>query len=172
MRILISACLLGLHCRFDGAAKPDPATLALSGEHVLIPYCPEVYGGLPTPRDPSEIRGGRVFAKNGAEVTVAFEKGAAEAVLLAKALGCDCAVLKDKSPSCGVGEVYDGTFTGTLVSGDGLTAKALRDAGLRVLAASEVNLRGLCPCPTECTRHGDCSACRRNHRHSLPYCKR
>lgn len=88
MKILVSACLLGLHCRFDGAAKSDPAIIALSGEHVLIPYCPEVYGGLPTPRDPSEIRDGRVFAKTAWEVTVVFEKGAAEAVLLAKTLGC------------------------------------------------------------------------------------
>jgi uncharacterized protein YbbK (DUF523 family) len=113
-----------------------------------------------------------VYARSGADVTAAFEKGASEAVLLAQTLGCDCAVLKDRSPSCGVGEVFDGTFTGALTSGDGLTAKALRNAGIRVLAATAAARFGLCPCTAECSRHGDCPACRKNHLHSLPYCKR
>jgi len=145
MHILVSACLLGLRCRYDGGAKADPAIAALSDTHTLIPFCPEVYGGLPTPREPSEIRAGRVVAKGGADVTTQFALGAAEAVLLARALRCTCAVLKDNSPSCGVGTVYDGTFTGTLTAGDGLTATALREAGLCVLPASAIGTEGLCP---------------------------
>ncbi len=172
MKILVSACLLGLSCRYDGRSKENPAILRLAADHTLIPYCPEIYGGLHTPRDPSEMRDGRVFSKSGADVTAQFEKGAVEAVLLAKTLGCDCAVLQDKSPSCGVGTVYDGTFTGALVRGDGLTAKALRDAGVRVLAATAAAAQGVCPCPKECRRHEDCAACRKHHRRKLPFCER
>ena len=143
MKVLVSACLLGLRCRYDGRSKANPAIIRLAAEHTLIPYCPEIYGGLPTPREPSEIRGGRVFTRSGTEVTAQFEKGAAEAVLLAGALGCTCAILQDSSPSCGVGTVYDGTFTGTPVPGDGLTANALRNANLRVVPASEAAEKGL-----------------------------
>ena len=143
MKVLVSACLLGLCCRYDGCAKANPAILRLAAEHTLIPYCPEVYGGLPTPREPAEIRAGRVFARSGADVTAKYEKGAAEAVLLANTLGCACAVMQDRSPSCGAGVVYDGTFTGTLTPGDGFTVKALRAANVRVVPASQAAEKGL-----------------------------
>ncbi len=137
MKILVSACLFGLCCRWDGRSKENEAVLALGARHTLIPYCPEIYGGLATPREAAELQGDRVCTRGGADVTAAFEKGAAEAVRLCRTLGCACAVLADRSPSCGVGQVYDGSFTGTLVPGDGLTARALKEMGLRVLPASQ-----------------------------------
>ena len=138
MTILVSACLLGLACRYDGRAKENPAVLALRAHHTLIPFCPETYGGLPTPRLPSEIRGDRVVARDGADVTAAFAKGAQEALKLARLMGCDCALLQDRSPSCGCGLIHDGSFTDALVVGDGLTARLLKENGLRVLPANRV----------------------------------
>ena len=126
MRILVSACLLGLSCRYNGKTKPNDAVLQLAKAHELVPFCPEIYGGLATPREPSEIRNGRVVTSGGADVTSAFEKGAQEALLLAQALGCTCAVLMDRSPSCGSGVIHDGTFTDGLTKGDGLTAALLK----------------------------------------------
>lgn len=174
MKILVSACLLGLSCRWDGHTNQNESVLALRAQHTLIPYCPEIYGGLATPREPAEIRGGRVYTRSGVDVTAQFEQGAAEALRLCRTLGCDCAVLADRSPSCGVGWVYDGTFTGALVPGDGLTASALREGGVRVLPASQAaDVAALCPCPAACRRHGDCTACRRHHRRrKLPFCER
>ena len=138
MNILVSACLLGMACRYNGTAKEDSAVLALADRHTLIPVCPEVYGGLPTPREPSEIVCGRVLSQSGADVTEPFVKGAQEALLLAQRLHCTCAVLMDRSPSCGVDVIHDGTFTDGLTQGDGLTARLLRENGLRVLPASRV----------------------------------
>ena len=120
MKILISACLLGLPCRYDGASKPQLWVEELARRHELIPMCPEQMGGLPTPRNPSERR------------------GAACALRLYQLLGCKAAVLKERSPSCGCGAVYDGTFTGTLTAGDGVTAALLRAHGIRVLGESQV----------------------------------
>lgn len=138
MRILISACLLGLRCRYDGGATTHEAVLSLMKEHTLVPFCPEIYGGLPTPREPAEIRDGRVYTKSGVDVTAEYEKGAREALRVARMFGCDCAVLQDRSPSCGVNVIHDGTFEGGLTAGDGVTAKLLRENGLRVIAASKV----------------------------------
>ena len=136
MRLLVSACLLGCPCRYDGAAKPCPAVLALAERHELVPVCPEQLGGLPTPRPPAERRGDRVVTQHG-DVTEQYRRGAAEAVRLARLLRCDAAVLKEKSPSCGRGAVYDGTFTRTLIPGDGVTAEALLAAGIPVYGESE-----------------------------------
>ena len=134
MRILISACLLGEPCRYDGASKPlpDEKLDALLREHTLIPVCPEQLGGLPTPRTPSERQGARVVMRDGTDVTAEYARGAALACALAARCGADCALLKARSPSCGCGAVYDGTFSGTLVPGDGVTAAALKADGLRV----------------------------------------
>ena len=136
MRLLVSACLLGCPCRYDGASKPCPAVLALAERHELVPVCPEQLGGLPTPRPPAERREDRVVTQSG-DVTEQYRRGAAEAVRLAQLLQCDGAVLKEKSPSCGRGAVYDGTFTRTLTSGDGVTAEALLSAGIPVYGESE-----------------------------------
>ena len=175
MNILVSACLLGLPCRYDGRTKENAQVIALSQRHTLIPYCPEVYGGLPTPREPSEIREGRVISRSGADVTEAFEKGAAQALYLAKLLHCECAVLQDRSPSCGFGEIHDGQFGEGLVPGDGFTARLLNESGIRVLRASQAaQLTAACPCPKSCHRHGQCEACRSHHRERRkpPFCKR
>ena len=133
MRILVSACLLGVCCRYDGQSKACPAALELLKHHELIPICPEQLGGLPTPRPPAEIQGNRVISREGVDVTTQYLQGAEEAARLYRLLHCDCAVLKARSPSCGCGEVYDGSFSGTLVPGAGITAQALKRRGVRVL---------------------------------------
>ncbi len=138
MRILISACLLGASCRYDGESKAYPSIQALLKKHQLVPVCPEQLGGLPTPRPASERRGDRVFNRLGLDVTAEYQKGAEEALGLAKLFGCTCAVLKERSPSCGSGRIYDGSFSGVLVPGDGLTAQRLKAAGIRVLGESQI----------------------------------
>ncbi len=139
MRILVSACLLGLPCRYDGQAKPNAAVLALAQEHELIPVCPECYGGLPTPRTPAERRGGGVFTTDGRDVTVQYRRGAEAALQLTQLLDIDTAILKERSPACGHGEIYDGSFTRTLVRGDGVAAELLLAKGIRVLGESNLS---------------------------------
>lgn len=138
--LLISRCLLGDACRYDGQSKPLPAeTLqALRARYELIPVCPEVLGGLPTPRTPSERQGDRVVMQTGADVTAEYRRGAMEALRLAQARNVCAAVLKERSPSCGKGKIYDGTFTGTLKEGNGVTAEVLMDAGFAVYGESEI----------------------------------
>ena len=138
MRLLISACLLGCRCRYDGASKAQPLAAALAKQHELVPVCPEQLGGLATPRPPAERRGDRVVTEAGADVTAQYRRGAEEALVLYQMLGCDAAVLKERSPSCGSGQVYDGTFSGTLTAGWGTAAALLRDSGVRVLGESEL----------------------------------
>ena len=136
MRILVSACLLGVACRYDGQSKAYPLVDELCRRHEVIPVCPEQLGGLPTPRTPAERQGDRVVTKTGADVTEQYRRGAEEAVGLARKLGCTVAVLKERSPSCGSGEIYDGSFTGTLTAGYGAAAQALRTQGVRVRGES------------------------------------
>ena len=137
--ILVSACLLGEPCRYDGKSKPCPAVLALSSRYTLVPVCPEVLGGLPTPRTPSEIVGERVLMRDGRDVTQNYHRGAEIALECAEAHGCDTAILKERSPSCGCGKIYDGTFTRTPKDGNGITASILLSHGIRVLGESEIN---------------------------------
>ncbi len=139
MRILVSACLLGVCCRYDGQSKACPAVLELLKDHELIPVCPEQLGGLPTPRPPAEIQGDGVINREGIDVTAQYKKGAEEAARLYQLLRCDCAVLKARSPSCGCGEIYDGSFSGALISGNGITAQALNRLGIRVLTEETLN---------------------------------
>ncbi len=138
MRILVSACLLGLRCRYDGESKPCPAIMQRLSAHEWVPVCPEQLGGLPTPRPPSEIRKGRVVNCQGRDVTAQYEKGAEEALRLYGTLGCGCAVLKARSPSCGLGQIYDGTFSGALTEGDGVTARKFRSSGIPVYTEETV----------------------------------
>ena len=137
MNVLVSACLMGFRCRYDGGTQRLDCLDDLQKRHVLIPVCPEVMGGLPTPREPSEIRDGRVVSRDGRDVTEAFWRGAQEAEKIARACGCECALLKERSPSCGLGRIYDGTFTGTLADGDGLCARLLSERGVRVIGESK-----------------------------------
>lgn len=139
MRILISACLLGCRCRYDGASKPLARAAELAERHTLVPVCPEQLGGLATPRPPAERQGDRVVTREGADVTAQYRRGAEEALRLCRLFDCQAAVLKERSPSCGCGAVYDGTFTGTLTAGDGVTAELLRAAGVPVYGESRLD---------------------------------
>ena len=134
MNILISHCFLGEPCRYDGASRLDRQIIELHrAGHNLVPVCPELLGGLDVPRSPAEIQpDGRVVTQDGEDVTAAYRAGAARAVEIAKEKGCTAAILKARSPSCGSGEVYDGTFTHTITSGWGIAARLLDEAGLEV----------------------------------------
>lgn len=137
-RILVSACLLGVNCRYNGTGQEMEAVTALMEDYELIPVCPEVFGGLSTPREPAEQKDGRVIARDGRDVTEQFARGAEEALKLAKLYGCRCAVLKERSPSCGYGEIYDGSFGKKLVPGNGIAAGLLAEHGIRVLGESGI----------------------------------
>ena len=130
--ILVSACLLGVNCKYSGGSNLCPEVAALRERYHLVPVCPEQLGGLPTPREPAEQRDGLVLTRSGADVTAQFRRGAEEALRLANRLGCRKAVLKSRSPSCGVGSIYDGSFTGTLIPGQGIAAKLLLENGIAV----------------------------------------
>ena len=136
--ILVSACLLGHACRYDGKSKPCERVIALKDTYNLIAVCPEVMGGLPTPRVPSEICGARVLMKDGRDVTENYNRGAEKALEIARENACTVAILKEKSPSCGSGLIHNGLFDGGLVEGDGITAQLLKKAGIRVLGESEI----------------------------------
>ncbi|MBR2972528.1 MAG: DUF523 domain-containing protein [Clostridia bacterium] len=138
--ILVSACLLGIGCRYDGKHKANPEVLKLKERYNLIPVCPEIFGGLPTPRVPSERIGDKVMMKDGRDVTENYQKGAEEALELCRIYNIKTAILKERSPSCGKGFVYDGTFTGVLTERDGVTAELLLSAGIRVIGESEINI--------------------------------
>ena len=138
MNILVSACLLGMCCRYDGRSRPDPNVLALIKTHDLIPVCPEQAGGLKTPRPPAEIKNGRVITSEGEDVTENYRKGAEVAQKLAELYDCRIAVMKERSPSCSPDLVYDGSFTKTLVPGPGVTAALLKENGITVLGESEI----------------------------------
>lgn len=139
-KALISACLLGVDCRYDGGNNrmSDEKLEKLKAEYELIPVCPEAYGGLTTPRTPSERLDGMVLSKLGADVTEEFQKGAQAALYLAKLFGAELAILKENSPSCGSGTIYDGTFSGTLTPGDGVTAELLKKHGIAVIGESKI----------------------------------
>lgn len=135
--VLVSSCLLGNHCRYNGKGELHPKVAELSRRAVLIPFCPEIYGGLSTPRDPAERKEGRVMTAAGVDVTMQYEKGAKEALFTARQTGCCCAVLKERSPSCGRGMIYDGTYTRTLIPGNGVTAELFEKEKIPVYGESE-----------------------------------
>ena len=137
--LLVSACLLGIPCRYDGKSVPRVAISELSEHFNLIPICPEIYGGLPTPRTPSERRGDQVVMRDGTDVTENYRRGAECALMLCKKYGCEIAVLKERSPSCGVGKIYDGSFSGTLKDGDGVTAEYLKKHGITVIGDEHID---------------------------------
>lgn len=140
MNGLVSACLLGVKCKYNQGSNCSDKIADLLSEYHLIPVCPEIMGGLPTPRVPAEVCGGRVITEDGRDVTEQFRQGAWEALRLAKLYECRFAVLKEKSPSCGSGKIYDGTFTKTLTNGDGVTAKLLKEHGICVFGENTPGL--------------------------------
>lgn len=137
-KILVSACLLGVACRYDGKSKPVDEVIALSERYGIVPVCPEILGGLPTPRIPCEIKGGRVMNRAGEDKTAEYARGAEEVLRIARLLDCNTAVLKKKSPSCGSGEIYDGSFSAKTVSGDGVCAGLLKQNGITVLDEEQI----------------------------------
>jgi len=139
VKILISACLLGVRCRYDGASKAHPEIQKLMERHTLVPVCPEQLGGLSTPRIPAERQGETVRTREGGDVTEAYCRGGKEALRLCRMFGCEAALLKERSPSCGSGEIYDGSFTGTLTAGDGVTAQLLKAHGIPVYGESQID---------------------------------
>lgn len=139
VKVLVSACLLGRPCRYDGRSCPSEAAAALSDRVTWVPVCPEVLGGLPTPRVPCERQSeGGIHAKDGKWRTEEYQKGAEETVRIARENGCRVALLKEKSPSCGVHCIYDGTFGGHVISGQGLTTEMLTAAGLAVYSEADL----------------------------------
>lgn len=138
--VLVSACLLGTACRYDGASKPNLDVLKLfeNPDLHLIPVCPEQLGGLATPRKPAERNGKQVLCKDGTDVTAQYEKGAYETLALAKLYDCKYAILKAKSPSCGSKQIYDGTHSHTLIDGMGVTAELLKSQGIVVISEEEL----------------------------------
>ena len=136
-KVSVSACLLGTACRYDGKSKADSRVISLIKKANLIPVCAEILGGLPTPRVPAEIVGDKVIRRDGADVTEEYVRGAKEVLRLAELYGCRYALLKERSPSCGKRLIYDGTFSGTLSEGDGITAKLLEEHGISVFGESE-----------------------------------
>lgn len=136
MNILVSACLMGVNCRYKGDGAMIPEIGPLMEHYCLIPVCPEIMGGLATPRVPAERQGGRVVTKDGGDVTEQYRKGAKETARLAALYGCRYALLKERSPSCGSGRIYDGTFGRRLVPGDGVAAARLKEEGIAVYGES------------------------------------
>lgn len=138
-KIIVSACLLGIGCRYDGKSKPVDEVIALGEKYSIVPVCPEILGGLPTPRIPCEIKAGRVINRMGEDKTAEYVRGAEEVLRIARLLNCDTALLKKKSPSCGSGEIYDGGFTGKTIHGDGVCAALLKKNGIKILNETEIN---------------------------------
>lgn len=134
---LASACLCGLNCRYDGRTKPKEAIVKLFNEGKVLPLCPESLGGLQAPRPPCEWQKERAMDKNGSDLTENFERGSEIALQKAVASGCRKAILKKRSPSCGVGQIYDGTFTKTLRAGNGLWAEKLLKAGFVIFTEDD-----------------------------------
>ncbi len=132
MKILVSSCLLGENCRYKGDNCRNEKVLALKGEHELIGVCPEVMGGLSTPRAPSERVGDKVLSSEGKDVTENYRAGAEAALEIAKREKVDYCIFKAKSPSCGCGKIYDGTFSGKLVEGNGVTSELFLKNGFSI----------------------------------------
>ena len=138
MKLLCSACLLGISCRFDGKSKLSPRILALLENHELVPVCPEQLGGLPTPRTPCEIQtDGRLMNINGDDMSDQYHQGAKEANNIYLLTGCQAAILKARSPACGKGFIYDGSFSRKLISGHGIFAKLLLEKSIKVFTEEE-----------------------------------
>ncbi len=138
MTILISACLLGENCKYNGGNNRSERVLCFAQGHRVIPVCPEVEGGLPCPRKPVEWREGRVVTADGEDCTEAFQLGVQRVLTRTAGEEIGLAILQSRSPSCGVKQIYDGSFTGVRVDGMGLLARALQEKGVRLLDAEDV----------------------------------
>lgn len=137
-KVLVSACLLGVNCKYEGGNNENNQVLKYLEDKEVIPICPEIMGGLPTPRDPSERVGNKVFSNKGIDVTENFKRGAEETLKLAKKLNVTKAILKARSPSCGYQKIYDGTFKHQQIDGYGITAELLKDNNFTILTEEEI----------------------------------
>ena len=137
-KILVSACLLGCNCKYNGGNNYDPKVAEFVRGREVIEVCPEVLAGMGVPRVPMEIREGRLVNRDGVDVDEPNRAAVAAILEAIRDEDIECAVLKSRSPTCGVRQVYDGTFTGTLVEGAGILARALLDAGYRVIDAEDL----------------------------------
>lgn len=138
MTIAVSACLLGENCKYNGDNNLSKKVMEYVKGHEVIPICPEVLGGLPTPREPSEIVNGVVMHKDGISVDAEFRRGAKAAYDIIRDRQVDLVILQSRSPSCGVNTVYDGTFSGKLIAGDGVFAQLLKENGIKVIDVEDV----------------------------------
>ena len=138
MKIAVSACLLGDNCKYNGGNNYSEKVTEFVKDHEVIPICPEVMGGLPTPRESSEIVDGVVRHKDGVSVDEEFRRGAELSLKKVLENGVELVILQSRSPSCGVKEIYDGTFSGKLIPGQGLFAKRLSENGIRIMDVSEL----------------------------------
>ena len=138
MKIMVSACLLGENCKYSGGNNRDEKVLAFLDGHEVFPVCPEVMGGLSVPRPPAEIVGGKVINREGVSVDCEFRRGAQAALDIALREKIDLAILQPRSPSCGVREIYDGTFSGRRIPGSGVFAALMKEHGFAVMDADEL----------------------------------
>ena len=137
--IIVSACLLGVCCRYDSKSKLSDKVLKIFKNGNVIPVCPEQLGGLPTPRVPAEIQNdGRVLNKDGKDVTENFKRGAEETLKIAKVIGAEEFIVKSKSASCGFGKIYDGTFSGNLIDGKGITSDLLSKNNIKIITEKDL----------------------------------
>ncbi|MGN1444221.1 MAG: DUF523 domain-containing protein [Acutalibacteraceae bacterium] len=130
--VAVSACLCGFNCRYDGKSKPDETIRALYESGKALPVCPEVSGGLTTPRTPCEIVNGRILSSDGEDRTEAYLLGSKRVLEICREHSIKKAILKQNSPSCGTTHIYDGTFSGKLIEGMGVTARLLSENGIEV----------------------------------------
>ncbi|MFH1631047.1 MAG: DUF523 domain-containing protein [Candidatus Aenigmatarchaeota archaeon] len=135
---LCSACLLGVNCRYDGKNKLNEKIIELAKKEVLIPVCPEQLSGLTTPREPAEQKDSKVFTKSGKDITKNFIRGAEETLKIAKLFDIKEAILYQPSPSCGCGKIFDGTFSGTIIDGNGITTTLLKKNGIKIISEEEL----------------------------------
>ena len=142
MKMIVSACLLGENCKYNGSSNKSEALLRLLSGHTVVPVCPEVLGGLPVPRVPAEIVNGTVINREGTDVDGAFRRGAEKALSVVIQEQPDLVILQSRSPSCGVKQIYDGTFSGTLVPGRGVFAELAEQAGFTVMDVEDILRKG------------------------------
>lgn len=140
MKIMISACLMGENCKYDGKNNLNEKALKLAEFNTVIPVCPEMLGGLKAPRHPCEIVDGVVFGKDGACVDAEFRRGAQLCLEMAEQEQPDLVIMQPRSPSCGAGRIYDGSFSGRLIEGNGITAQLLIDNGFKVITIDDASV--------------------------------
>ena len=138
MKFVVSACLMGDNCKYNGGNNYSKEILDYLKDKEYVKICPECLGGLSTPRVTSEICGDKVINKDGIDVTNEYNKGALESLKIAKDFKADIAILKSNSPSCGCGMIYDGTFSKKLINGDGVTTKLFKEHGIKVISSDNI----------------------------------